>query len=143
STAAPRRRASLFPEPPSSGQKTLGTKNAACTNISAAFAGFLLEIETTKQCTPSHTTHPYSKKKTGAGGGDVEAGRILRTDFLLHETGRRREQHVGRRGRNQNKIDIFGFNFCLFESVEGSLARHVAGGFIFCGDATLFDSGAD
>ena len=84
-----------------------------------------------------------SKKKTGAGGGDVETGRILRTDFLLHETGRRWEQHVWSRGRNQNKIDIFGFNFCLFESVEGSLARHVAGGFIFCGNATLFDSGAD
>ena len=83
-----------------------------------------------------------SKKKTGAGGGDIETGSFFRADFFLHETGGGRKKHVGRGGRDQNKIDVFRLNFRLPECLKGRFCRHVAGELVFCSDTPFFDAGA-
>src|SRR5436309_6105577 len=81
-----------------------------------------------------------SEKKTRARGGDVETGGVFRAEFSLHETCGRREKHVRRGGRYQNKIDILRFNFRLLECLQRRFCRHVAGEFVLRGDALFFDS---
>jgi acetolactate synthase-1/2/3 large subunit len=45
-------------------------------------------------------------EKAGARGGEVEGGALGRLEFALHLTRRRREPHVGRRGGDEDQIQI-------------------------------------
>ncbi len=82
------------------------------------------------------------EKKTCARRRDVETSCLCRSNLCLHQTSRRRKQHVGGGGCEKDEIDFFGRNPCLLDRGQCGFRRHVARAFILRGDAALFNAGA-
>ena len=82
------------------------------------------------------------EKESGAGRGDIETGGFARADLRLHETGGRRENHIGGGGRDQDEIDLFRGNAGLLHRSQSGLGGHVAGLFVGRGDPAFLDPGA-
>jgi len=79
-----------------------------------------------------------SKKKTGAGGGRCRDRPHSRTISFAQNRPSPGTACLESQSQ-QKRIDIFGFNFCLFESVRAALLA-MSLWFHLCGNATLFDS---
>jgi hypothetical protein len=82
------------------------------------------------------------EQKSSARGRNIEAGGIFGANFFLNETGGRRKNHVGSGGGDEKQIDFFGGNFRLLDCFERGLRCHVAGHFVFGGNAPFLDPGA-
>ena len=58
------------------------------------------------------------EEEAGAGGRDVEAGRVFRADLCLHEAGGRGKNHVGRDGGDEDEVDFVGGDSGLLHGGE-------------------------
>ena len=57
--------------------------------------------------------------ESGAGGRDVESGSGTRAEAVLNEAGRRGEEHIGRRRRDEDEVDVAGLDVSGAESKPG------------------------
>ncbi len=83
-----------------------------------------------------------AENESGASGRDVEAGCVPGSDFFLYETSRRGEKHVGCGRGDEDEFDLLGRDLCLLDGFECRPGCHVAGVFIFGGDAPFLDARA-
>ena len=81
------------------------------------------------------------EEKPRTGCRNIEAGRILRSDLCLYETGGRGKDHVRRRRGHEDEVDFLAGNPGLFHGCEGRLCPHVAGVFVGGGDPPFLDPG--
>ena len=83
-----------------------------------------------------------SVNETRTRGLEIERGGAGGPEFLLHETGRRRERHVGRDRGDDDEVDLVGGDAGFFQRALGGFGTEVGGEFVFSGDAAFLDAGA-
>ena len=80
-------------------------------------------------------------KKSGAGCADIKAGRLIRTDFLLHEARGAWKEHVGRDGRDNDQVDFPRGHAGVLQCGLRGFRREIAGVLVRRGNSPFLDPG--
>src|SRR5271170_3286349 len=81
-------------------------------------------------------------EKAGAGGGEIEAPGVFRTDAILNEAGGGGEQHVGSDGGDDDEADFIGVDATGGENFAGCFGAEMGGGYAGVSVMPLANSGA-
>ncbi len=81
-------------------------------------------------------------QKTGAGGAQVKAPRMVRAELLLHQAGGRGEGHVRTHGRDDDDFDFLGRDASIGQAATRCFDREVTGGGTLGRDMAFADAGA-